>query len=116
MTKEQEIEAIREFAARLGPNSYYGPVLKESLTDIERAIRLDERPLTFAESVKETEQWVKMAKDQIATDCAHIRANAEADAEKIRLMARRGVQRDLARVLAEINGAKLALETRINAV
>ncbi len=51
MTKTQEIALIREFAEKLGPNSYFGPVLKDQLADIEQAIQNDLYPETMASTL-----------------------------------------------------------------
>ena len=44
MTKREEIEALKEFAERLGEDSYTGPWLKEQLPAIFTAILDDTRP------------------------------------------------------------------------
>lgn len=45
MTKQQELEILRQAIATLGPDSYLGPWLSEQLPWIERDIRSDIQPL-----------------------------------------------------------------------
>ena len=80
MTKEQEIAIIREFAAFLGGNSYFGPLLNELLPSIERDIRGDIFPsLSLYDIRKEAEETRKVSKDE----AARIIDNANANAQRI---------------------------------
>lgn len=83
MTKTQEIALIREFAEKLGPNSYFGPVLKDQLDDIEHHIRADIYPETMASTReylaklrKEAEEQAALIRERAFSDAEHIRASA----------------------------------------
>jgi cell division septum initiation protein DivIVA len=75
MTKEQEIAIIREFAAKLGENSYFGPVLAEALPELEQDINIRDEALFALEAAKQE------------------RATAEIKAERIVLSAREEAER-----------------------
>ena len=83
MTKTEEIALIREFAEKLGPNSYFGPVLKDQLDDIEHPIRADIYPETMASTReyrakirKEAEEQAALIRERAFSDAEHIRASA----------------------------------------
>jgi hypothetical protein len=89
MTKKQEIEAIKLFAERLGPNSYCGPWLKDQLIAIEQAIKDDFEPtcyaMTFVEARKEQAKIISDGKDIIAGLLVDARDKADkliADAQR----------------------------------
>lgn len=44
MTKDQEIQKLREFVRQLGPETYTGPWLEHMLPLLENAIRADHLP------------------------------------------------------------------------
>lgn len=87
MTKTQEIALIREFAEKLGPNSYFGPVLKDQLADIEQAIQNDLYPDTMAS----TREYLAKLRKEAEEQAAFIRERAFSDAEHIRASAANSV-------------------------
>jgi len=56
-TKAEELAAIRELAARLGPDSYLGPWLLDALHYLAAEIRADIRPTSPAEMYQQAAQW-----------------------------------------------------------
>jgi cell division septum initiation protein DivIVA len=100
MTKDQEIQLIREFAAKLGSNSYYGPVLADELLGIERDIRADiPPPPTMAQARAYAAETAARAEDEAARRIA----SAQAEAERIIARARQMRESILA-------GARIALQ------
>ena len=95
MTKTQEIALIREFAEKLGPNSYFGPVLKDQLADIEQAIRNDLQPETWAS----TREYLAKLRKEAEEQAAFIRDQAWRTAEGIRESALNGsrIAKEMAR-------------------
>jgi hypothetical protein len=95
MTKTQEIALIREFAEKLGPNSYFGPVLKDQLADIEQTIRNDLYPETMAG----TREYITKLRREAEDQAAFIRSQAWEDAEHIRATALNGalIAKEMAR-------------------
>lgn len=84
MTKQQEIEVLRDTISRLGPDSYCGPWLSGQLGAIESALSSDYSPSCYAlspsEALKESMRLMAEAKE----DAAKIRASAVADADRER--------------------------------
>lgn len=106
-TKQEEIDAVRQLAAALGPNSYLGPWLNSIACELDDSLRSDFYPLiTLAESHRQAtevaQRIVADAKDQADT----IVKNAEREANKIKQNA--GQWR--AFVLGAIHQAKAAIE------
>jgi hypothetical protein len=95
MTKTEEIALIREFAEKLGPNSYFGPVLKDQLDDIEHHIRADIYPETMAS----TREYLAKLRKEAEEQAADIRAQAWSTAEGIRETALNGsrIAKEMAR-------------------
>lgn len=95
MTKTQEIALIREFAEKLGPNSYFGPVLKDQLADIEQAIQNDLYPDTMAS----TREYLAKLRKEAEEQAAFIRDQAWSTAEGIRESALNGsrIAKEMAR-------------------
>jgi hypothetical protein len=81
MTKEQEIAIIREFAAKLGENSYFGPVLAEALPELEQDIKNDITPCLSLRNIRDEALFALEAAKQE-------RATAEIKAERIVTSAR----------------------------
>ena len=52
MTKNEELEILRDAARRLGPDSYCGPWLSESLPAIEQDLRSDFVPSASIEDAR----------------------------------------------------------------
>lgn len=68
MTKQQELDILKETITRLGPDSYIGPWLAEQLPGIERDIRSDIQPLiTWADCREQTAAELAAARE-IATE------------------------------------------------
>jgi F0F1-type ATP synthase membrane subunit b/b' len=86
MTKEQEIAIIREFAAKLGENSYFGPVLTEALPELEQDIKNDITPYLSLRNIRDEALFALEAAKQE-------RATAEIKAERIVLSAREEAER-----------------------
>jgi hypothetical protein len=81
MTKNEELQALRDLVTRLGANSYVGPWLADQIPAIEKDIRSDMLPQV---SYSETKQH---AADTIAA--AEMRAKEITDAareESMRIM------------------------------
>lgn len=95
MTKTQEVALIREFAEKLGPNSYFGPVLKDQLADIEQAIQNDLYPDTMAS----TREYLAKLRKEAEEQAAFIRDQAWTTAEQIRESALNGsrIAKEMAR-------------------
>lgn len=92
MTKDQEIEALRAFAAKMGPKTYIGAWLTEFIPAIERDIRSDFQPFAYslADYHAEGERIRAVASRAAAdiTDGARRAAAAiEANAETARIRA-----------------------------
>lgn len=71
MTKTQEMDALRDLAARLGPDSYLGPWLESILPAVESSIRSDVIPFAIDPA-------------QARADALAILKEAKEEAEKIR--------------------------------
>lgn len=95
MTKTEEIALIREFAEKLGPHSYFGPVLKDQLADIEQAIQNDLYPETWAS----TREYLAKLRKEAEEQAAFIRDQAWRTAEGIRESALNGsrIAKEMAR-------------------
>jgi cell division septum initiation protein DivIVA len=86
MTKDQEINILREFAAKLGPDSYFGPVLADQLDAIIREIRADMPPaLPTAAARSFAAEVMERAEDH----ARNVRESANREAERIVANARR---------------------------
>jgi len=86
MTKEQEIAIIREFAAKLGENSYFGPVLADALPELEQDIKNDITPYLSLRNIRDEALFALEAAKQERT-------TAEIKAERIVLSAREEAER-----------------------
>jgi hypothetical protein len=105
MTKQDEIETLRECAEKLGPNSYCGDWLIDQLPFIESDMRSDFLPQTSWTQTRKLEQnTLALAKEQ----AARILKDAEEQAERIRKDARQNA--DLIRNILKIDLQK-ALDT-----
>jgi cell division septum initiation protein DivIVA len=81
MTKNQEIETLRETAEKLGPNSYCGDWLIEQLPFIEKDMRSDFLPqMGWADTRKMEQSTIALAKEQ----AARILKDAKETAERIK--------------------------------
>lgn len=69
LTKQNEIEILRATVAQLGPDSYCGPWLSQSIPSIESDIRADYSPLV---------DW-----NQTRRDCDAMREEAKAAVDEI---------------------------------
>lgn len=95
MTKSEEIQTLRECAAKLGSNSYSGAWLSEQIEFIESAMRADIEPgaaglswkATFAECVamkSEAVAFAKETRDKAEREAVQRVDRARRDEEKIR--------------------------------
>jgi cell division septum initiation protein DivIVA len=106
MTKDQEINILREFAAKLGPNSYFGPVLIDQLDAIIREIRADMPPaLPTAAARSFAAEVMERAEDH----ARNVRESANREAERIVSAAHKRRENIMA-------GARIALEASINSL
>lgn len=64
MTKSDEIQILREAAARLGPESYCGPWLAEIIPFIEQDIRSDFVPASIEAARKEAARIISEATER----------------------------------------------------
>jgi cell division septum initiation protein DivIVA len=105
MTKQDEIETLRETAEKLGPNSYCGDWLIDQLPFIENDMRSDFLPQTSWTQTRKMEQnTIALAKEQ----AARILKDAEEQAERIKKDARENA--DLIRNILKMELQK-ALDT-----
>lgn len=105
MTKQDEIETLRETAEKLGPNSYCGDWLIDQLPFIEKDMRSDFLPqMRWADTRKLEQNTLALAKEQ----AARIIKDAEEQAERIRKDARQNA--DLIRNILKMELQK-ALDT-----
>lgn len=104
MTKSEEIQILRECAAKLGRESYSGAWLSEQIEFIESAMRSDIEPgaaglswnATFAECVamkSEAVAFAKETRDSAEKEAVQRVDRAFRDAERIRAELRAEVQR-----------------------
>jgi hypothetical protein len=106
MTKNDELETLRECAEKLGPNSYCGDWLIDQLPFIESDMRSDFLPQTsWTETRKLEQNTLALAKEQ----AARILKDAEETAERIKTDARKNA--DLIR-----NILKMELQKAIDAL
>ena len=106
MTKNQEIETLRETAEKLGSNSYCGDWLIDQLPFIESDMRSDFLPQTSWTQTRKMEQnTLALAKEQ----AARILKDAEEQATRIKKDARENA--DLIR-----NILKMELQKAIDAL
>jgi cell division septum initiation protein DivIVA len=81
MTKQDEIETLRETAEKLGPNSYCGDWLLDQIPYIENDMRSDFLPqMGWADTRKMEQNTLALAKEQ----AARIIKDAEENAERIK--------------------------------
>jgi cell division septum initiation protein DivIVA len=106
MTKDQEIALLRQLAERLGPNSYFGPILASELPAIERDIRGDiPPPPTMAQARAYAADTAARAEDEAARRLTSAQAEAE------RLIARARQMRE-----SLLAGARIALQQAMTEV
>ena len=106
MTKNDEVETLRETAEKLGPNSYCGDWLLDQLPFIENDMRSDFLPQTSWTQTRKMEQnTLALAKEQ----AERIIKDAEETAERIKTDARKNS--DLIR-----NILKMELQKAIDAL
>lgn len=85
MTKSEEIQILREAAAKLGSQSYCGPWLAEQIQFIESDIRSDCPPSpTLREAEERAAGIVALARAREAEILAHARRDADAILERAR--------------------------------
>lgn len=104
MTKTEEIAIIREFARRLGPDSYFGPILAEQLGEIEQDISSDIYPVATvarakadcAEIRREADEQAALVIARATNEAQTIVANAHKQAATAVSLARRELQRAIA--------------------
>jgi cell division septum initiation protein DivIVA len=85
MTKSEEIQILREAAAKLGSQSYCGPWLAEQIQFIESDIRSDYTPSpTLRESEERAAGIVAIARAREADIVANARRDADAIIERAR--------------------------------
>ncbi len=106
MTKDTEINILREFAGRLGPDSYFGPVLADQLDAIIREIRADMTPpLPLSVARAAAADVMERAEDHARS----VRESANREAERIVLAAHKKRESIMA-------GARSALEISMNSL
>lgn len=109
MTKQAELEILRDAVAKLGPDSYCGPWLASVLQEVERDMRCDILPAaTMGDTAKQCAELVKVAEER----AAEIVRNAEGRADLIVAAAeakRQGVLSIRDRVAGVIHGAEREL-------
>lgn len=104
MTKSEEIQILRDCAAKLGRESYSGAWLSEQIEFIESAMRSDIEPgaaglswdATIAECIalkSEAVAFAKETRDQAEKEAVRRVDRASKDAERIREELRAEVQR-----------------------
>lgn len=104
MTKSEEIAIIREFARRLGPDSYFGPILAEQVWEIEQDITNDIYPVATvtrakadcAEIKREAEEQAALVIARANNEAQAIIADAHQQAATAVSLARRELQRAIA--------------------
>ena len=105
MTKNEEIETLRETAEKLGSNSYCGDWLIDQLPFIENDMRSDFLPqMGWADTRKMEQSTIALAKEQ----AARILKDAEEQATRIKTDARKNA--DLIRNILKMELQK-ALDT-----
>jgi cell division septum initiation protein DivIVA len=105
MTKQDELETLRETAEKLGPSSYCGDWLLDQLPYIENDMRSDFLPqMGWADTRKMEQNTLALAKEQ----AARILKDAEEQAERIKTDARKNA--DLIRNILKMDLQK-ALDT-----
>ena len=101
MTKSEEIAIIREFARKLGPDSYFGPILAEQLGEIEMDISSDIYPSAnvarakadCAEIKREANEQAALVIARATNEAQTIVANAHKQEARVFEMARRELKR-----------------------
>jgi cell division septum initiation protein DivIVA len=106
MTKDTEINILREFADKLGPDSYFGPVLIDQLDAIIREIRADMTPpLPLSVARAAAADVMERAEDH----ARNARESANREAERIVSAAHKKRESIMA-------GARSALEISMNSL
>ena len=102
-TKAQEIDALRDLAHKLGPDSYTGPWLLDNLPAIEADMRSDLPPAP---------RWseVRSLHATAIADAKHIRAEAERERQRIIDGARADARQIRALVAADLRKALSTIE------
>lgn len=103
MTKSEEIAIIREFARKLGPDSYFGPILAEQIWEIEQDITNDIFPVATvarakadcAEIEREADEKAALVIARANNEAQSIVARAHKQAAAAFEMARRELKRAL---------------------
>lgn len=108
MTKTQELDALRDLAARLGPDSYLGPWLASILPAVESSIRSDIIPLGFDPVAASRDALALLA--QAREDADGIRAAAKKERERIIEQATKDGARRLEDIRHALRVALVALE------
>lgn len=110
MTKDQELDIIREAISKLGQDSYLGPWLKYVIKSVEMDIRGDVRPaITPSDSLKMCEE--KLAAAQRVADRKILDANKEA--KRIKTAAISNIRGLLRGISVNLVSAKDEVEARI---
>ena len=102
MTKNQELQLIRDAIQRLGPGSYLGPWLADQLPSIEGALASDHPPEAYACSIREARIHCEKLITQAREEADKLLARAKADAETERQKACRfndSIRADLLRAI-----------------
>ena len=106
MTKNDELEALRKTAEKLGANSYCGPWLLDQIPQIEQDIRSDYFPqITWSESRRIQEQHIANAKAQAEFMLKQAKDKADRmiqDAENHSAQIRASLIRDIEKVIASL--------------
>jgi cell division septum initiation protein DivIVA len=102
MTKSDEIQILREAAAKLGSQSYCGPWLAEQLQFIESAMRSDIEPGAAGLSWSAT--W---------DECAEMKRDAEAYAKETRENAEKEAHRAIEAALTRADRIRADLKAEI---
>lgn len=108
MTKQEELNAIRELAEKLGNNTYCGPWLKRSLPFIEQDMRND-FPIDVAQLVHLREEMLNLSKEmedvrkEAQEKIQKMYADARKQVEDYKANARERIQLELKRISEKVN-------------
>jgi cell division septum initiation protein DivIVA len=84
MTKNQELQTVRDAIDKLGNNSYLGPFLREQLPFFESALRSDMIPTRMSEAVRMADDTVAEARKTAQNMIENAMREANSIVEKAR--------------------------------
>lgn len=89
MTKQEELQVLRDTVTRLGPDSYCGPWLSSQLDAIESAMGADVCPSVYALSLPEAQRKSLELVTFARAEAERLIERAKKDADTLRAEARR---------------------------